>query len=160
MRVDFSRLRFLVVEDSEPTRRLICAMLAGFGAPEIYEAQDGPGGYEGFQALCPDIVITDWEMPGSDGLALLRRIRDPDASPNPFTPVIMTTAYAERRRVLQAVEAGVSEYLVKPVTARALYDRILSVVADTKPFVRVGSYFGPDRRREHAPVPLVGERWR
>lgn len=159
MRVEFQRLSFLVVEDGEPVRRLLCAMLQGFGAQEVYEAEDGEAGLQAFAAAKPDIVIADWEMPRLDGLALLRRIRDPERSPAPFTPVIMVTAHAERRRVLQAVEAGVSEYLVKPVSARALYDRVLSVVADPRPFVRAPGYFGPDRRRAPSPPP-DGERRR
>ncbi len=146
MRVEFQRLRFLVVDDDAPVRRILRAMLEGFGSREVYEAADGAEGLQAFATLSPDIVITDWEMPGLDGLALTRRVRDPQTSPNPFAPVIMVTGYGERRRVLQARSAGISEYLVKPVSPRALYERILGVVARPRSFVRGPGYFGPEPR--------------
>ncbi len=146
MRIEFQRLSFLVVEDDEPVRRILRAYLEGFGARDVHEAPDGAAGFAAFLGVSPDIVITDWEMPALDGLALTRRIRDPGQSPNPFAPVIMVTAHAERGRVLRARDAGISEYLVKPVTARGLYERILSVVARPRNFVRGPGFLRPEPR--------------
>lgn len=146
-RVECSRLRFLLVDDNNHMRRIIRALLHGFGVREAYEAEDGAAGLEAFSSYSPDIVITDWAMPIFDGIELTRMIRQPDTSANPYVPIIMVTGHAEKRRVIEARDAGVTEFLVKPISAKALYQRIVSVVATPRPFIRTKTYFGPDRRR-------------
>jgi DNA-binding response OmpR family regulator len=95
----------------------------------------------------PDIVLTDWAMPIFDGLELTRMIRQPGANANPYAPIIMLTGHSEKKRVVAARDAGVTEFLAKPISAKALYQRILNVVANPRPFIKTKSYFGPDRRR-------------
>lgn len=85
-------------------------------------------------------------------------IRRPDSSINPFVPIIMLTGHAEKRRVMQARDAGVHEFLCKPISARALYLRLFSVIAHPRPFVKTTSYFGPDRRRFANPLYKGNER--
>jgi CheY-like chemotaxis protein len=147
IRIDFSRLRFLIIEDNPHMRRIIRALLYGFGAREVYEAEDGASGLEAFTTNLPDIVITDWVMPIIDGLELTQMIRQPEANTNPFVPIIMLTGHSEKRRVIAARDAGVTEFLAKPISSKALYQRILNVVANPRPFIRTETYFGPDRRR-------------
>jgi CheY-like chemotaxis protein len=151
VKVDFSRLRFLVVDDNNYMRKIIRALLHGFGVRDVFEAEDGASGLESFMANSPDIIITDWEMPILDGLEMLRMVRQPETSGNPFVPVIMISGHAEKRRVMEARDTGVTEFLVKPISTKALYQRIVGVVTQPKPFVRTGSYFGPDRRRMSGP---------
>lgn len=146
-RVDCSRLRFLIVDDNSHMRRIIRALLHGYGAREAHEAEDGASGLEAFSSYSPDIVITDWAMPIFDGLELTRMIRQPDTSPNPYVPIIMITGHGEKRRVIEARDAGITEFLVKPISAKALYQRIISVVATPRPFIKTRTYFGPDRHR-------------
>jgi CheY-like chemotaxis protein len=147
VRIDFSRLRFLVVEDNPHMRRIVRTLLYGFGAREVAESENGASGLEAFTHNVPDIVITDWVMPISDGLDLTRKIRQPGAAANPFVPIIILTGHSERRRVLAARDAGVTEFLAKPISSKALYQRVLNVVANPRPFIRTETYFGPDRRR-------------
>jgi two-component system, chemotaxis family, chemotaxis protein CheY len=106
--VDCSRLRFLIVDDNIHMRRIIRALLHGFGVREAHEAEDGAAGLEAFTSYSPDIVITDWAMPIFDGVELTRMIRQADAIANPFVPIIMVSGYAERRKVLEARDAGVN----------------------------------------------------
>jgi two-component system, chemotaxis family, chemotaxis protein CheY len=145
--VECSRLRFLVVDDNSHMRRIIRALLHGFGVREAYEAEDGAAGLEAFSSFSPDIVITDWAMPIFDGIELTRMIRQPETSANPYVPIIMVTGHAERRKVAEARDAGVTEFLVKPISAKGLYQRIASVVMMPRPFIRTSTYFGPCRRR-------------
>ena len=147
MRVEFSRLRFIIIDDNTYIRRVLRALLYGFGAREVFEAEDGAAGLEAFMAHSPDIVITDWEMPILDGIEVTRMIRQPSSNSNPFVPIIMVSAYSEKRRVIEARDAGVTEFLVKPISAKSLYQRVLNAVANPRPFVRTATYFGPDRRR-------------
>lgn len=147
VRIDFTRLRFLLVEDNAHMRRLLRTLLHGFGTREVYEAEDGALGLDAFTHHSPDIIITDWAMPNVDGLQMTGMIRQPDAVANPYVPIIMLTAHSERHRVTTARDAGVTEFLSKPISAKGLYTRIANVVANPRPFIKTATYFGPDRRR-------------
>jgi two-component system, chemotaxis family, chemotaxis protein CheY len=147
LRIDFNRLRFLVVDDNAHMRRIVRTLLHGFGAREVYEAEDGATGLEAFTHFAPDIVIADWAMPIFDGLELTQMIRQPGSNSNPYVPIIMLTGHSEKKRVTSARDAGVTEFMAKPISAKALYQRILNVVANPRPFIKTKTYFGPDRRR-------------
>jgi two-component system, chemotaxis family, chemotaxis protein CheY len=147
IRIDFNRLRFLVIDDNAHMRRILRTLLHSFGTREVYEAEDGAAGLEAFTHIIPDIVITDWVMPIFDGLELAQMIRQPGANANPYVPIIMLTGHSDKKRVLAARDAGVTEFLAKPISAKALYQRIMNIVVNPRPFIRTASYFGPDRRR-------------
>jgi DNA-binding response OmpR family regulator len=86
-------------------------------------------------------------MPIFDGLELAQMIRQPESKGNPYAPIIMLTGHSEKRRVTVARDAGVTEFLAKPISAKGLYQRIMNVVANPRPFIKTKTYFGPDRRR-------------
>lgn len=150
-KIDFERLSFAVVDDNVHMRRLVRTLLYSFGSREIYEAEDGASGLEIVEMYSPDILITDWAMPIFDGLEFIQLIRNPEACKNAYIPIIMLTGHADRRRVLQARDSGVTEFLCKPVSATALLQRIQNIVLNPRPFVRSGGYFGPEIRQ-----PLAG----
>ena len=147
IRIDFNRLRFLVIDDNAHMRRILRTLLHSFGTREVYEAEDGAAGLEAFTHIMPDIVITDWVRPIFDGLELAQMIRQPGANANPYVAIIMLTGHSDKKRVLAARDAGVTEFLAKPISAKALYQRIMNIVVNPRPFIRTASYFGPDRRR-------------
>ena len=74
-------------------------------------------------------------------------IRQPGANANPYVAIIMLTGHSEKKRVTAARDAGVTEFLAKPISAKGLYQRIVNVVANPRPFIKTKTYFGPDRRR-------------
>jgi CheY-like chemotaxis protein len=158
LRIDFIRLRFLVIDDNAHMRRILRTLLHGFGAREVYEAEDGASGLESFTHYMPDIILADWAMPIFDGLELAQMIRQPGANNNPYVPIIMLTGHSEKKRVTAARDAGVTEFMAKPISAKALYQRILNVVANPRPFIRTKTYFGPDRRRNVNPNYVGPER--
>jgi two-component system, chemotaxis family, chemotaxis protein CheY len=155
-RIDFNKLRFLVCDDNPHMRRILRTLLHSFGAREVYESEDGATALEMYSHYVPDIVITDWSMPIFDGLELAQMIRQPDSKGNPYAPIIMLTGHSEKRRVTLARDAGVTEFLAKPISAKALYQRVLNVVASPRPFIKTKNYFGPDRRRNNT-VTYIGE---
>lgn len=148
-RIDFNKLRFLICDDNPHMRRILRTLLHSFGAREVSEAEDGASALEMYTHYAPDIIIADWEMPIFDGLELAQMIRQPEAKANPFVPIIMLTAHSEKRRVTVARDAGITEFLAKPISAKALYQRIMNVVASPRPFIKTRNYFGPDRRRSN-----------
>ena len=159
VRIDFNRLRFLVIDDNAHMRRIMRTLLHGFGTRDVYEAEDGAAGLDAFTHYVPDIILTDWAMPIFDGLELTQMIRQPGANANPYVPIIMLSGYTEYRRVTEARDAGVNEFLAKPISAKALYQRFAAIIDNPRPFIRTKSYFGPDRRRQNLGPPRgVAER--
>lgn len=151
VRIDFNRLRFLVIDDNPHMRRIIRTLLHGLGTRDVFEADDGATGLDAFTHNVPDIVLVDWAMPVFDGLELTRMIRETEGTANPYVPIIMITGHTEKDRVMLARDAGINEFLAKPISAKALYQRIASVVAHPRPFIKTRTYFGPDRRRNTNP---------
>ena len=148
MAYQFDNVSILIVEDNQPMLDLLKSILNTFGIKDIHTSKNGE---EGFKAYCnykPDLVITDWMMRPVDGISLTRRIRNDPSSPSQFTPVILMTSFTEKRRVMQARDVGVTEFLVKPFNARDLYRRISQIIEKPRQFVRSEDFFGPDRRRK------------
>lgn len=150
MTYQLNRITILVVEDNQPMLEITKALLTTFGVGTVISAPNGESGFEQFCKYNPDMVIADWMMKPVDGIAFTRKIRNDPKSPNPYVPVILMTGFSERRRVLQARDAGVTEFLVKPFNARDLYKRLAQVIERPRQFVRSGNFFGPDRRRNRA----------
>lgn len=144
-------LHFLVIEDNAHMRFLITALLRGFGAGRIDTCDDGTEALEWLNINAPDIIITDLRMLPTDGLEFTRLLRRHTSRQTSLTPVIMLSGYSEKAYVEQARDAGVNEFLVKPMTAAGLYDRIVSIINRPRMFVRTTAYVGPDRRRRADP---------
>ena len=141
------RVRILVVEDYPFARRVMKEILKLLGAVDVTFVKDGDEAWQHIQNDMPDIVMLDWEMAPVDGLYFLRAVRHDPRSPNPHLPIIMVTGFADREHVFTARDAGVNEYVVKPLSVKTLLDRIQAVIERPRRFVRVGEFFGPDRRR-------------
>ena len=122
-------------------------MLLGLGIRTVYEAEDGASGLALMRAHAPDAVILDWQMPGLNGPSFVRMVRSPETFPLPDTPIIMLTGHGERARVVEAVCLGVNEFLLKPVSTKALRDRLTAVLCNPRPMVSSGPYYGPTPRK-------------
>src|SRR5258708_1905192 len=157
-RIDFNKLRFLVCDDNPHMRRILRTLLHSFGAREVYESEDGATALEMYSHYVPDIVITDWSMPIFDGLELAQMSRRRAAKDTPSAPITMPPVHPERRGVPRAREAGVTDFLPKPISAKGLYQRVMNVVANPRPFIKTKNYFGPDRRRNIATTYIGPER--
>jgi CheY-like chemotaxis protein len=143
----FEGLKALIVEDNMHMRALLRALLNSIGITEIAEAVNGQAAVELLHTHSPDLVLTDLAMAPMDGLEFTRHIRNHEDSPNPFVPIIMVSGHTEKHRVEAARDAGVTEFLAKPVNAHNLFSRIAEIVERPRAFVRCDTYFGPDRLR-------------
>ncbi len=115
-------MKILVVDDFSTMRRIIRNILKELGYTNVDEADDGNTGLEKLKADDFDFVVTDWNMPNMPGIDLLKAIRA-DAKLKGL-PVLMVTAEAAKENIVEAVQAGVSNYIVKPFTAANLKERI------------------------------------
>ena len=113
-------MKVLVADDSGVMRKIVIRALAALGVTDVVEAADGNEAILRFQEQPFDLVLTDWNMPGKTGIEVLKAIRGGGAK----LPVVLITTEAEKGRVLEAIQAGVSEYVVKPFDAVTLQDKI------------------------------------
>ena len=150
--MDLSALRILIVDDNRQATEIVQAILAGVGAMGVRQTTTA---HEAFAILLSepiDLVILDQNLGrGSEGIELVRRIRNDPASPAPYLPIVMLTGYADARRVRAARDAGVTEFLAKPFTVSGLLRRLEALIFHPRNFVRCQDYFGPDRRRRADP---------
>jgi CheY-like chemotaxis protein len=145
--VPTDRMHVLIVEDNQHFRTLVRSILEALGVSEIEEARDGAEAVEMLGSFPADLAVLDWKMDGVDGIECVRRIRKGEGGVNRFLPIIMLTGYTEDSLMAEAVQAGVNGFLGKPVSAKSLYSRILSVMQGSQVYIETADYFGPDRRR-------------
>ena len=132
-------------------RVLLTEILRAIGVVHIHEAADGAEGLQQLRNHPIDIVMTDLSMQPLDGIDFVRLLRNSPDSPNQLIPVIMITGHYTMRRVAEARDAGVNEFLAKPLTARGVLERLNRIVEYPRPYIRTQDYFGPDRRRRADP---------
>src|SRR5882672_3996708 len=134
----------LIVDDNQYMRKVVRNILVNIGVKNIHEAVDGVAGLEAIRMFAPSLVILDWEMPLLNGAELVRIVRSPGVFPIPDVPIIMLTGHVQRWRVVEAANLGVNEFLKKPVSGKALLDRIVAILTKPRPMVRLGDYYGPE----------------
>lgn len=119
-------MRILVVDDAQTMRRIIVNLLRQLGFTNMTEADDGTTAWEKLSTEHIDLIISDWNMPKMTGIDLLKRVRESETYKN--TPFIMVTAEGKRENVIAAVQAGVSNYIVKPFNAATLKEKMTKVI--------------------------------
>ncbi len=142
----------LVVDDNFHMISIVSTILKGFGVGHVLTAKDGATALELISASDVDIIFTDYRMDFLDGEELVRLIRNSGDSTNRFIPIIMLTGYSELKKVRAVRDAGIDEFVRKPVTPKEIYAKMVAVVNRQRPFVKSPSYFGPDRRRQNKPL--------
>ncbi|MBT0722926.1 chemotaxis protein CheY [Rosenbergiella sp. S61] len=115
-------LNFLVVDDFTTMRRIVRNLLKELGFTNVDEAEDGQDALNKLQAGKFDFVISDWNMPNMDGLALLKTLRAEERFAH--LPILMVTAEAKKENIIAAAQAGASGYVVKPFTAAILEEKL------------------------------------
>jgi DNA-binding NtrC family response regulator len=148
MSYNFSNVKVLVIEDSQPMTDITVALLKGFGCNFVQSANNADRGYALFVEEKHDLILVDWLVKPINGLELSKKIRMDSLSPDPFVPIVLMTGFSERKRVMQARDTGVTEFLAKPFTANDLYKKIDHIIMKPRQFVKSPDFFGPDRRRK------------
>jgi PleD family two-component response regulator len=122
-------LRVLIAEDNQYLRKLMRNLLVNVGIKNIDEVVDGLAGFEAIKNLDPDVVLLDWDLPLLNGPELVRIVRTPGMMPKGDVPIIMFGTIAKRSRIAEAKRLGVTDYLTMPISAKALLDRIITIMA-------------------------------
>lgn len=117
-------MRIMLVDDSQTMRNVQKKILASLGYTDVVEACDGQDALSKVGAANPELILLDWNMPNLDGMGFLKAFRPKNAT----TPILMVTTESEKARVVEAIQAGVNNYLVKPFTPADLKAKIQAVV--------------------------------
>lgn len=118
-------MKILIVDDFSTMRRIIKNILRQLGFTNVQEADDGATAWPKIQAEDFDLIVTDWNMPKMSGLELLKAIRSDENLKD--LPVLMVTAEALKENIIEAVKAGVSNYIVKPFTAETMQEKLQKI---------------------------------
>jgi len=121
-------MKILLVDDSRTMRNIQKSVIAQLGQHQVEEACDGQDAMSKVGAFKPDLMLVDWNMPNMDGLTFVKKFREQ----NKTTPIIMVTTEAEKARVIEAIKAGVNNYVVKPFTPDVLSQRINETLGKTE----------------------------
>src|ERR1700674_3810963 len=141
-------LTILVADSNQPMRKTTRMMLTNIGAKSIYAADDGVSALEAIRTLDPDVMILDWVLPVLSASEMMRIIRSPGIFPKASLPIIMVTDRGTRSRVQESIRLGAHELLVKPMSPKALQQRLVNIFLAQRPMVRTGKYFIPQPRRQ------------
>lgn len=165
LKLKWENIAILVVDDNAFMRNLIVDTLRALGMTQIVAKSSAT---EAIQALSQsrrdpiaagfgtiDIVLSDFVMEDVDGVLFLRWVRTSKQAPDRFVPFIMCSGAADQKIVESARDAGVSEFLAKPFSAKSMGDRILEIIKNPRQYVLAPGYFGPDRRRQERPASWV-----
>jgi two-component system, chemotaxis family, chemotaxis protein CheY len=144
-------LQVLIVDDNGHMRTILRELLRAVGIREAREARDAVEALDIMKSSPMDLILVDLSMPVIDGVEFTRMVRTSSDSPNPYVPIVMITGHSARSKVTAARDAGVTEFVAKPVTAKSLLERLQAIVERPRPFVKTALYFGPDRRRRNDP---------
>ena len=153
------KFTILVVEDDRLMQKLIFDVLSKLGFGNIVKVSSGHAAIAIMDSQPIDFVICDWRMPGMDGIEFTKIVRG-SAKIYALVPIVMLTGNAEKHHVVQARDAGVNEYLIKPFTVKDLCSRLKAIIDHPREFVIAPAYKGPSRRRKAAPSPPTERRTR
>lgn len=156
--VDLRQITALIIDDSRYVRSFIRTALQSFGIRTILEAADGPSGLDILRQREVHLILVDHDMSPMNGIDFTRYLRSGDLVACIGVSVLMLSGDAAKEVVVEARNAGVNEFLVKPVSTESLYRRVRSVLVNPKAFVTTPTFTGPDRRTLSRPPPGVAER--
>jgi two-component system, chemotaxis family, chemotaxis protein CheY len=154
MPYNFEHLNIIIADDNVFMRRVIRKILQalGFQWNNSFEAANGADVLKLLETTTPDLIISDLNMLPINGLELTRRIRRSEESMIKFVPIIICTGHTETNHIMAARDAGATEVVCKPISARSLYERIQAIIERPREFVVSSDYIGPDRHRRHDPI--------
>jgi len=144
---NLSNLSVLIVDDYQPMRLILKNVLFALGIKTVAEAANGPDALAHLKTHEVDIVLADNLMEPMGGIELVKKIRAGENDIDPFIPVVMISGYSDLVHIIEARDAGINEFLAKPISAKLVYLRICSVIEHPRSFVDADEFFGPDRRR-------------
>lgn len=144
---NFKDLQILCVDESRHMHAILRIIFRSMWIKDVRFCVESDEAVSLMRKSSYDILITDLELEPTPGLDFIRWVRCDAGSPDPYIPILVVTALTARENVLSARDAGATEFLAKPVSVKALHDRLVWMLENPRPFIKGQEYAGPDRRR-------------
>lgn len=144
---ELERMNVLIVDDNKHMQTIISTILQGFGFRDIHTASDPAMAFEDLRTRPADLIICEYRLAPIDGLEFVKMVRTAEDSRDPLVPILMLTAHSEMENIISARDAGITEFVTKPVSPTILYKHVVAIIEHPRQFVRSQKFFGPDRRR-------------
>lgn len=142
----------LVVDDDRRIAKLVRSVLEGLGFEKVHVEHSAESAMQYLLKQEVDMIICDWMMDGQNGVSMIEEMRRDIMNPNQLTPVIMLSGNSERPQIETARDSGVTEYVMKPFTAKSLCGRIVAVIEHPRSFIMSPDFSGHNRRRKKLDV--------
>ncbi len=155
---EYAGIKVLIVDDHAMIRRLLGQIMFELGIGDFQTAENGENALQVMETFCPDVVLVDQFMEPMDGLGLTKAIRSGMTPCHAMVPIIMVSAETSRDVIENARDAGVNEFLAKPLTIETVLKRLQAVIKNPRQFVTANDYYGPDRRRRRMNWPRAERR--
>ncbi len=144
--LNLASLHFLIADSNPHFQSLLRGILHAFGARQITTVDNGHAALDLTRHHAYDLIFCDCYLPLLDGFDLVSQVRADNMNQNRYTPILFLTSHTQERNVARARDCGSSFVLAKPISPKQLYDRLLWVAEDPRPYVMAENYVGPDRR--------------
>lgn len=144
--MNFKGLNFMIADSNENIRAIMHGILRGFGVTSIFDAVDGEVALRDLQFRSVDVLFCELNLPKVDGFSLIKSLRADESSPARFIPVLILTSHTQQRNIEKSRDSGANIVIAKPLSVKAIYDRLAWIAEEPKAFVQTTGYIGPDRR--------------
>mgnify|MGYP000071794088 CR=1 FL=1 len=146
-------LNIMVADANENIRAITQGLLRGFGATRIFESADGENALREIPVRGIDVLFCDLNLPKIDGFSLIKQLRADENNVARFIPILILTSHTQQRNIEKSRDSGANIVIAKPLSAKAVYDRLAWIAEDPRAFVQATGYMGPDRRFRTDGVP-------
>jgi CheY-like chemotaxis protein len=144
---NFGSMNVLVVDHNKHMLTVVQTILQGFGVRNIRSALDAGEAFECLRSFAADLIVCEYLLTPVTGLEFVHMVRTAKDSRDPLIPMLMLTSHSEYDNVVAARDAGITEFVAKPVSPTVLYKHVIAIIEHPRQFVRSKKFFGPDRRR-------------
>lgn len=152
-------LNIMVADANDNIREIMQGVPRGFGATNVIDASDGESAMRDIPGRHVDLLFCDLYLPKIDGFSLIKKLRADEGNATRFIPILILTSHTQQRNIMKSRDAGANIVIAKPLSVKAVYDRLAWVAEEPRAFVQAAGYMGPDRRFKTEGVPNgVGRR--
>ncbi|AAK22427.1 response regulator [Caulobacter vibrioides] len=152
-RINLERATVLVLDDNGPSLDILSQVVSGFGVKQLHRAESVADAQSLIKTKTFDLIISDVQMPVTDGIEFIEWLRREGGDANRFIPVILVTGHTRTSQIVKIRDAGANYVVAKPITPKVLLERIFWVAREDRAFIECPTFVGPDRRFKHMGPP-------
>ena len=152
-RINLERATVLVLDDNGPSLDILSQVVSGFGVKQLMRADSVSTAQTLVRTKTFDLIISDVQMPTTDGIEFIQWLRREGGEANRYIPVILVTGHTRTSQIYKVRDAGANFMVAKPITPKVLLERIFWVAREDRAFIECDTYVGPDRRFKHEGPP-------